>query len=159
MNLQKIARIINPIKRTIGLIVGKGKVNVSHSHDLVQASFMEHETFENVPILHMYGLASRIPRGSKCVGICNGRRRNLMIIAADEKIPVKLAEEDVLLWHKGGNKIHLQKDKISFISGTKNLGEIIESLITALAKPCVDKSPLLDPQEISDLKLSIARFK
>lgn len=157
MNMQKIVRLISPIKRSISLIIGKGKVNFSKSHDKVQASFMENEDLEDVPVLHMYGLASVIPKGSKCVAICNGRRKNLMIFAVDNKPPVNLSEDDVVLWQKDGNFIHLQKDRVSIKSDGENLGEIVEKLIKILANPCQDKSPIIaDPTSLLE---SIGKFK
>lgn len=158
MNMQKIIRLINPIKRSISLIVGKGKVNFSKSHDKVQASFMENEDLEDVPVLHMYGLTSMIPKGSKCVAICNGRRKNLMILAVDSKPSVKLLEDEVLLWNKSGNQIHLKKDKVTIKSGQENLGSIIESLISAMEVNCKDGNPILSPIQAKKLKTSIGRF-
>ena len=104
---------------------------------------MENEDLEDVPVVHMYGLASVIPKGSKCVAICNGRRKNLMIFAVDSKPPVKLSQDDVILWQKDGNFIHLQKDRVSIKSDGENLGEIVEKLIKILANPCQDKSPII----------------
>lgn len=159
MNMQKIIRLINPIKRSISLIIGKGKVNFSKSHDKVQASFMENEDLEDVPVLHMYGLASVIPKDSKCVAICNGRRKNLMIFAVDSKPPVNLSEDEVLLWNKAGNQVHLKNDKVIIKSGDENLGTIIESLISAMEVNCKDGKPILNPVQATKLKTAIGRFK
>lgn len=164
---------INNLKRKLSLITGTGLIHSVDDNQKAQVSFLPSEPVDKAPVIQHYGFASRPFKGSEGIGICNGNREDLVIIATqDKRYRLKLKDGEAALYTdegdyihlKRGNKIEIRSGKLSMIQkdSKDDLIQIVHDVIEALETAVIPT--MLGPQALStqaifaEAKLKIKNF-
>ena len=134
---------INTLKRKLSLTTGTGLIHSIDDNQKAQASFLAAEPIDKTSIVQHYGFTSRPLKGAQGIGICNGNREDLVIIATeDQRYRLQIKNGEVALYTdqgdcihlKRGNKIVIHTEKFSVIhkSEKHDLIQIIHDVIVAL---------------------------
>lgn len=112
------ARLLNPLRRRVALMIGRGVVRlVNDSLKLqgLQVSLLAGETHDDVERFQEYGFSSHPHPGAEAVLVFAGGNRShgLVIAVDDRRYRLKgLAEGEVALFDDLGTKLHLKRGGI-----------------------------------------------
>lgn len=161
---------INILKRKLSLIVANCLIHSLDNNQKAQASFLAAEPIDKTPIVQHYGFTSRPLKGARGIGICNGHREDIVIIATEDKryrLQVENGEvalytdEGDFIHFKRGNKISIQTRKFSVIHKSDekhDLIQIIHDVIEALEEAVTPT--MIGPQALStQAKFTAAKEK
>ena len=109
---------LNTIRRKLASVVGFGRINHHTGKNLAQTSWGDgsegDDQKDRTRIYQHFGLKTKAPKGTKCLGICAGSRDNMVIISTDNDVPMELKEGESLLYSRNEEKvschIHLKSD-------------------------------------------------
>jgi len=108
--------LINKLKNRIFMLVAEGIMqsvtSTQGQHLKAKLSLLADEVKEDYDILQDYGFSSIIPKNSSVVALCiGGSRDNGIVIASDSKqYKPSLADGEVAIYTKFGQKIHLDSN-------------------------------------------------
>jgi len=153
-----LQKLINNLKRKLSLVTGTGLIHSVDENQKAQASFLPSEAIDKTPIIQHYGFTSRPLKGARGVGVCNGNREDLIIIATqDKRYRFQIENGEVALYTDQGDHIHLKRgNKIEIKSGKfsiiqkdsqDDLVQIIHDVIEALELAVTPT--MLGPQALS----------
>lgn len=114
-----MGRILNPLKRQIGLMIGRGIINLidaTREIQLAQVEMLFDETHDDVERFTDYGFASNPPKKSEAIVLSLGgvRSHNVIIATHNRQFQLKLLESgEVAIYDDLGQKVHLERDGIS----------------------------------------------
>lgn len=141
--IDQLVRLLDPIKRRILHIVGRGVVRLSTDGDgnqRYQVSLMAEETRDGVERIQEYGFTSRPLAGADAVVVFPGGNREFGLIVAvdDRRYRLKgLAEGEVALYTDEGDRIHLKRGGKIEISATSEV-DVIASSKVVINSPAVE---------------------
>jgi len=113
--IDQIARIIEPLRRRVSLLISRGLIQLSKDttpNQRFQVKLMADEVRDNVERVQEYGFTSLPKAGAECVVLFpNGSREfGLMIAVDDRRYRLKtLQEGEVALYTDEGDSIHLKR--------------------------------------------------
>ena len=108
--------LINKLKNRIFMLVAEGIMqsvtSTQGQHLKAKLSLLADEIKEDYDIIQDYGFTSIIPKNSSVVALCiGGSRDNGIVIASDSKqYKPSLADGEVAIYTKFGQKIHLDSN-------------------------------------------------
>lgn len=164
---------INNLKRKLSLVTGSGLIHSIDDNQQAQTSFLPSEPVDKTPIIQHYGFTSRPLKGAKGVGICNGNREDLVIIATDDmRYRLSIQNGEVALYTDEGDHIHLKRDnKIEIKSGKLSIiqkdskddlvqivHDVIEALELAVTPTTLGPQALSTQSVFAAAKLKIKNF-
>lgn len=129
MRIQILKRLLTPIKNKIFLLIGKGILKIVENTadtQLLQATFLNGETFSKLRRMEDYGVTSYPLADAEPVGVfVNGNRASGLIITVHDRRtrPTDLAEGEVCMYtnEDADNpfRIHLKAGRIVAVQGDK----------------------------------------
>lgn len=125
--IETLSRLLDPIKRRLNLLVGRGILNLSKDdgsgNQRFQVSLMADEVRDDMERLQEYGFTSRPLAGSEGILLFPGGTREIGYIIAvdDRRYRLKPLEEgEVAIYTDEGDKIHLKRGgTIEILAATK----------------------------------------
>jgi phage baseplate assembly protein V len=121
-NDRSLINILEPIKRRVFLLIGRGKltsVTNSKKTQLVQGKFLKDETISDIERVQEYGFDTYPKKGTaeEIAIFPNGNRdRGIVICIQDNGYrPTTLEEGEVQIYDWNGSKIYLKKDNSIYI--------------------------------------------
>lgn len=118
MTPRALEKLIAPLRRRVGLMVGRCVVNLVNDAlkmQGVQISLLSDETRDNVERLQNYGFSSNPHPGAEAVAVAVGGSRNhaVVIVCDDRRYRLTgLAEGEVALYDDLGSKIVLKRGNV-----------------------------------------------
>lgn len=113
--IDQLSRLLEPIKRRLMLMVGRGLIQLSKDSgptQRLQVSLMADEVRDNLERVQEYGFTSRPKPGAEAVVLFPGGSRDfgLVIAVDDRRYRLKsLQEGEVALYTDEGDAIHLKR--------------------------------------------------
>lgn len=104
MDLSLLARLLNPIKQRIALLVGRGLLKAVAQDGRLVAQLLAGEEVEHIRLVQHFGLASRPQAGAELVVLFPGGDRSLGLCVATSDgryAPTDLPEGAVALYSTG----------------------------------------------------------
>ena len=117
-------RLILQVTRKLRLIIGYGTINHYSSDKLAQTTWDIGDDQKDETRIHQhFGIKTKAPKGTRCIGICNGNRDNIIVISTDNKNALQVKEGESLLYSENQDKIkchiHLANDGSLTITSEK----------------------------------------
>ncbi len=123
---------LQAITQRLRLVIAIGKISKA-KQDTIQGKFLSDEILEYKTV-QPYGL-SHYPTSGNIIALCrNGNRKNGHIICVyEDQKPIKLEKDEVALYSKFNNKIHMYKNGLIGIQNNQeNLANVLKDLITEI---------------------------
>lgn len=116
--------LILQLARKLRMVIGYGSINHYSSDNIAQTTWdIGDDQKDETKIHQQFGLKTRAPNGTKCIGICNGNRENIIVISTDNKNALQIKEGESLLYSEESGKvschIHLSNDGSLTITAKK----------------------------------------
>lgn len=150
MKLSDFNRLIDPLKRRVYLMVGRGRINgTTDSTGLqrVKLEMLAGEVRDLMERLQQYGFTSRPLDGAEGLAVFHGgnREHGLMIACDDRRYRIKNLEKgEVAIYTDEGDKIHLKRNGlIDVVAATKVKATAPTVEVVASTKVILD-SPLTE---------------
>lgn len=117
-------QIFTSIRRKLASVVGFGQINHHTGKHHAQTSWNEgDDQKDRTRIFQHFGLKTKAPKGTKCLGICSGNRESIVIISTDNDIPLEIVEGESILYSQKDQKtaahIHVKADGSINIDSSK----------------------------------------
>lgn len=112
--IRAVHKLTAPLRRRVALMVGRAVLRAARDEGgllLAQATLLDGEVRDRVPVIQEYGFASRPLAGAQGVIACaGGNRRGAMVIATgDRRYRLSLAAGEAAIHDDQGQKVHLTR--------------------------------------------------
>lgn len=135
-----ISKTIAPLKRKILLSVAHGIIEATKDDgplQIIQATYLEGETKNDVRKMHHFGFSSHAPKDSECIAVSVAGNREASVIIATENREFRfkgLSEGDAVFYNKEGKFVHLKGENIEALCSKIKIENDDHELIAVLVE-------------------------